>query len=59
MCQQPKQVSSLHCSLSIPYGTDRENLINNQELLEWVVTSCILITFILESAVIMYREIRC
>ena len=53
MCQQPKQVSSLHCSLSIPYGTDRENLINNQELLEWVVNSCILITFILESAVIM------
>ena len=30
VCQQPKQVSSLHCSLSILYGTDRENLINNQ-----------------------------
>ena len=41
------------------YGTDQENLFNNQQLLSWLVISFILITLIFDSVVIMYREIRC
>ena len=49
---------SPYCSLYISHGIDMENLFNNQEFLECGVTIfCILTTFMLDSAVIMYREI--
>ena len=35
---------SPHCSLYISYGTDKENLFNNQERLKLVIISFILMT---------------
>ena len=40
--QQHQYAYSPSCSLLISSVTDKENLFNNQELLEWVVISCIL-----------------
>ena len=45
--------------IHFPYSTDKENLFNYQEILEWVVISFILIALMFESVLIMYREIRC
>ena len=44
-------------SIQILYSYGEEHLFNNQELLEWVIISCILITLMLDSIVIMCREI--
>ena len=38
-------------SLYIPYGTDKENFINNQELLKLVIISFILMTLMFDSRV--------
>ena len=48
-----------YCSLQISFVTDKERFFNNQELLEWVVTSFILVTLMFDSVVITYIEIRC
>ena len=39
--------------------TDKERFFYNQELLEWVVTSFILVILMFDSVVITYIEIRC
>ena len=44
-------------SIQILYSYGEEHLFNNQELLEWVIISCILITLMFDSIVIMCREI--
>ena len=44
-------------SIQILYSYGEEHLFNNQELLEWVIISCILITLMFDSIVIMRREI--
>ena len=44
--------------VSIPNGTDMENLINGQELLWWVIISLIRMTFMFKSTVILYGEIK-
>ena len=43
--------------VSIPNGTDMENLINSQELLWWII-SLIRMTFMFKSTVILYGEIK-
>ena len=48
-----------YCSLHISFVTDKERFFNNQELLEWVVTSFILVILMFDSVVITYVEIRC
>ena len=48
-----------YCSLHISFVTDKERFFNNQELLEWVVTSFILVTLMFDLVVITYIEIRC
>ena len=40
---------SPHCSLYIPYDTDKENLFDNQELLKLVIVSFILVTSTFDS----------
>ena len=45
--------------LYISCGTYRENLSNNQELLEFVIISVTLITLMFDSGVILLGEIRC
>ena len=40
---------SPHCSLYISYGTDKENLFDNQELLKLVIISFILVTSTFDS----------
>ena len=50
---------SPHCSHYISCSNDKENLCDNQELLKLVIISIILITFILDSRVILWGEIRC
>ena len=50
---------SPHCSLYIPYDTDKENLFDNQELLKLVIISFILVTSTFDSWVILWGEIRC
>ena len=52
------------CKFSTPFlyiscGTYRENLSNNQELLEFVIISVTLITLMFDSGVILLGEIRC
>ena len=49
---------SPHCSLYIPYDTDKENLFDNQELLKLVIISFILVTSTFDSWVILWGEIR-
>ena len=49
---------SPHCSLYIPYDTDKENLFDNQELLKLVIISFILVTSTFNSWVILWGEIR-
>ena len=46
-------------SIQILYSCGEEHLFNNQELLECVIISCILITLMFDSIVIMCREIGC
>ena len=48
-------------SLQILYSYGEEHLFikSNQELLEWAIISCILITLKFDSIVIMCREIGC
>ena len=40
-------------------GADKENLFNNQELLQLVIIFCILVTSMCDSVVIQQGEIRC
>ena len=44
---------SPHCSLYIPYDTDKENLFDNQELLKLVIISFILVTSTCDARVIV------
>ena len=46
-------------SVQILYSYGEEHLFDNQELLEWMIISCILITLMFDSIVIMCREIGC
>ena len=43
----------------ISYGVDRENLFNNQELLQLVIISFILMTLMPDSGVTLWEEIKC
>ena len=43
----------------ISYGVDRENLFNNQELLQLVIISFILMTLMPDSVVTLWEEITC
>ena len=45
--------------LKISSGADKENLFNNQKLLQLVIISFSLITFMCDSGVILKGEIRC
>ena len=52
------------CTFSILFsihflGADKENLFNNQELLQLVIIFCILVTLMCDSGVIQRGEIRC
>ena len=53
------QYISLYCSLYIFYGVCRENLSNNQELLEFPIISLILLNSMFDLGVILLGEIRC
>ena len=44
-------------SIQILYSYGEEHLFDNQELLEWMIISCILITLMFDSIVIMCKEI--
>ena len=46
----------LHTVLSC---ADRENLFNNQEVLQFIIIAFILITLMFDSGVILKGEIRC
>ena len=52
-------MSSLYYSLYVPNATHKENLLNNQELLNIVIISFTLMTLMFELGVILLGEIRC
>ena len=52
-------MSSLYYSLYVPNCTHKENLLNNQELLNIVIISFTLMTLMFELGVILLGEIRC
>ena len=50
---------SPHCSLYIPYGTNQEDLYNNQKLPQILMISFNLVTYKCDSAVIIEKDFRC
>ena len=50
---------STYCYPYISQGTDKENLINNQELLQSVIIASILVTLMCDFGLILFGEIRC
>ena len=44
---------------NIPLCAGRENLFNNQEVLQFIIIAFILITLMFDSGVILKGEIRC
>ena len=50
---------SLYCSQYTSLCAGRENLFNNQEVLQFIIIAFILITLMFDSGVILKGEIRC
>ena len=50
---------SPYCSLYISLCASKENLFNNQEVLQLIIISFILVTLMFDSGVILKGEIRC
>ena len=58
MVLKHQYASSSYCSLYISYGIYKENLSNNQELLEFEIISVILMNLLLASVETLLGEIR-
>ena len=59
LCSLHMYVNSPFCFLYISYGSDKENLFNNQERLLLVIISFILKTLVFYSVVILRGEMKC
>ena len=56
---QYQNTYSPYCSLYISLCASKENLFNNQEVLQLIIISFILMTLMCDSGVILNGEIRC
>ena len=59
LCPLHMYVCSPFCFLYISYGSDKNNLFNNQERLLLVIISFILKTLVFYSVVILRGEMKC
>ena len=59
LCPLHMYLYSPFCFLCISYGSDKENLFNNQERLLLVIISFILKTLVFYSVVILRGEMKC
>lgn len=48
-----------YCSLYITYRADKDNLLNNRELLWLLIVSLILLILVFDSGMILWEEIKC